>query len=67
MFELKEINNGKIKIISKSKFSGYYSFIVNSSMILDNYLISSNRKNNSLVKIENDEKLIFCKFIENKD
>ena len=63
MFELKEIDNGKIKIISKSKSSGYYSFIVNSSMILDNYLISSNGKTNSLVKVENDKELIFCKFI----
>ena len=67
MFELKEIDNGKIKIISKSKSSGYYSFIVNSSMILDNYLISSNGKTNSLVKVENDKELIFCKFIENKN
>ena len=67
MFELKEIDIGKINIISKSKIKGNYSFIDNSFMILDNYFISSNGKFSALVKVENDKELIFCEFIKNKN
>ena len=46
-------------MLSKGSLQGDYFLIDSNSMILDNFLISSHGKSNSLVKINKDEKLTF--------
>ena len=67
LFQLIEEENEKIKMISKDHLIGNYSFIDSSSMILNNFLISSNGKTNSLVKVNKNEKLTVYGDIELKN
>ena len=67
LFQLIDDNEtGKKKVIKKKVLTGNYSLINSNSMLLDNYIISSNGKYNSLIKVIKDEKLTVCGNVEIK-
>ena len=67
LFQLIDDNEtGKKKVIKKKVLTGNYSLINSNSMLLYNYIISSNGKYNSLIKVIKDEKLTVCGNVEIK-
>ena len=59
LFEIKEEDNGKVFLDIKKTLNGNYLWINCNKLISDSYIVCSKKRNNSIIKVDNEDLTYF--------